>query len=358
MMETDKKLHFSKTLISWNREINTRIMPWKGEIDPYKIWLSEIILQQTRVEQGTRYYHRFIEKFPTIKSLAAARDTEVFKLWEGLGYYSRCKNLLHTARFITYELEGKFPQSYNEILMLKGIGPYTAAAIASFGFDLPYAVVDGNVSRVLSRFFGMTTPIDTIKGKNIITKLAADLLCKNKPALYNQAIMDFGATVCKPRLPVCPKCPLQSECMAFASSKVDVLPVKEKSIIKKHRWFYYVIAENKDKIYIKKRLQKDIWENLHEFILIEKKKKHSPEQVISKEAPKLFGDLKINVTRISPQYTQQLTHQTINGYFIHVQINNEVKFSEFDAVNKLEIQKLAFPRFITNYFLQTPVFSG
>ena len=177
-------------------------MPWKGEKDPYKIWLSEIILQQTRVEQGWRYYENFIERYPTIQQLAGAKDEHVFKLWEGLGYYNRCKNLLFTARFITKENEGKFPHQYEDILALKGVGPYTAAAISSFAFNQPYAVVDGNVFRVLSRIFDVETPIDSSEGKKIFTDIAFSQLDTKEPGAFNQAIMDFGATICKPALPV------------------------------------------------------------------------------------------------------------------------------------------------------------
>jgi len=212
---------------------NNRAMPWKGEKDAYKIWLSEIILQQTRVEQGWDYYNRFIERFPQIQLLADAKDEEVFKLWEGLGYYSRCKNLLATARFITQEKRGIFPSAYKDILHLKGVGPYTAAAIASFAFNLPHAVVDGNVSRVLSRFFGIATPIDSTAGKQEFTALAQALLDQQSPGIYNQAIMDFGATICKPQLPLCADCPLQAECTAFQTGKISDLPVKEKKLQKK-----------------------------------------------------------------------------------------------------------------------------
>ena len=191
------KRYFTKRLLAWNEKENRRAMPWKGEKDSYKIWLSEIILQQTRVEQGLNYYNRFVKAFPDIKKLATAPEQKIFKLWEGLGYYTRCKNLIATAKFIVKEREGKFPQTYPEILSLKGIGPYTAAAIASFAFDLPHAVVDGNVFRVLSRFFGINNATDSTTGKKLFTELAEELLDRNQPGVYNQAIMDFGAVVCK-----------------------------------------------------------------------------------------------------------------------------------------------------------------
>ncbi|MDQ6813597.1 MAG: A/G-specific adenine glycosylase, partial [Bacteroidota bacterium] len=227
--------------MSWNLERNKRIMPWKGEKDPYKIWISEIILQQTRVTQGLAYYNNFIKEFPTLKSLAEASDQGVFKIWEGLGYYSRCKNLLFTARHIYKNLDGKFPETYENILKLKGIGPYTAAAISSFAYGLPHAVVDGNVFRVLSRFFGEATPIDSSKGKETFSALAATLLYKKDSAAFNQAIMDFGATICKPQIAECQACILQSECVAYNHGLVNKLPVKEKRLIKRKRFFTYFI---------------------------------------------------------------------------------------------------------------------
>ena len=232
-------------LMKWHRLHNSRQMPWKGEKDPYKIWLSEIILQQTRVEQGLAYYNRFIQHYPTIQQLAAAPDQEVLKLWEGLGYYSRCRNLLLTARLIVKEYKGLFPRDYETLLSLKGVGPYTAAAIASFAYNQPYAVVDGNVLRVLSRFFGLDTAIDTMPGKKQFTGLADEVLDKQYPALFNQAIMDFGATVCKPMAPACIDCPARKDCAAFLTGNVNRLPVKEKTLQRKHRWFYYFIFEHR-----------------------------------------------------------------------------------------------------------------
>jgi A/G-specific adenine glycosylase len=215
-MEKNKKnTFFTQQLLKWDKKQNSRAMPWKGEKDPYKIWLSEIILQQTRVEQGLGYYNRFIAEFPTIHDLAKAPETKVFKLWEGLGYYTRCKNIIITARYISSELKGKFPVTYNDILKLKGVGPYTAAAIASFAFNLPHAVVDGNVFRVLARYFGIDTPIDSITGKKNFTVLANELIDKKIPGKYNQALMDFGAVLCKPQQPLCDTCPLKPNCSAY-----------------------------------------------------------------------------------------------------------------------------------------------
>ena len=221
---------FTHLLLNWNENENHRPMPWKGEKDPYKIWLSEIILQQTRVEQGWAYYEKFLKNFPTIFQLAAAKDEKVFKLWEGLGYYNRCKNLLFTARHIVKEFKGKFPNSYEGLLLLKGVGPYTASAIASFAYNLPHAVVDGNVFRVFSRFYGIATPIDTKEGIEIFNKIATENLSTTQAGIYNQALMDFGATVCKPMAAQCPSCVMRKKCMAFTQNQVNLLPVKLKSI--------------------------------------------------------------------------------------------------------------------------------
>ena len=348
-MNDKKEKYFTSQLLAWNKVINRRAMPWKGEKDPYKIWLSEIILQQTRVEQGLAYYNRYIQTYQTIRDLAAAPDTDVFKLWEGLGYYSRCKNLLTTARLITNELEGKFPETFEKILALKGIGPYTASAIASFAYNLPYAVVDGNVMRVLARYFAISTAIGSTEGKNYFSALATKLLAKKEPANYNQAIMDFGATVCKPQLPLCPECVLQKECAAFRQAEVDLYPVKGNKLIKKERWFYYIVAEYKQAYYIRKRTAADIWQNLHEFILIEKKQTSGVTQLLAENLPGITGATYEQVA-VSKTYKQQLTHQTIHGCFIHIKLHKEISVPGYELIKRPKMAQLAFPRFITNYF--------
>jgi A/G-specific adenine glycosylase len=348
-MESAKKF-FPKSLLRWNKTTNNRPMPWKGEKDPYKIWLSEIILQQTRVEQGWDYYNRFIVTFPTVEKLAAAGENKVFKLWEGLGYYSRCKNLITAAKIIAKEYKGKFPTSYEDILALKGVGPYTAAAIASFAFDLPYAVVDGNVFRVLSRFFGNSAAIDSNEGKKLFTALANELLDKKNPGIYNQALMDFGAVVCKPKLPLCHECPMQSKCVAFEKKIVDRLPVKEKKLVKKTRWFYYIVAEFEGKVMVRKRGAKDIWENLYEFILVEKTAALDVDQV--KKMPQLkqlSGKDKINLEWVSGVYRQQLTHQTIYGQFIKLKLAGIPLPEGYELVSQKKLNTLPFPKFIATY---------
>lgn len=308
-----QKKTFTAGLLKWNREHNKREMPWKGEKDPYRIWISEIILQQTRVEQGLSYYNRFIQTFPDIKSLARAADEEVFKLWEGLGYYSRCRNLLFTARQLQAERKGVFPAEYPAILALKGVGPYTAAAIASFAFQLPHAVLDGNVFRVLSRYFGLFTPADSSAGKKMYTQLAGELLDDRQPGIYNQAIMDFGATVCKPQSPDCPVCPLRSTCTAFSQQLTAELPVKTKKIRIRERWFYFTLPVYRGKIPLRKRTGNDIWQQLYEFPLRETSKKQKEGQF---PEPEIHWPEKIKRKESDILYFQQLlSHQRIHGYF-------------------------------------------
>jgi A/G-specific adenine glycosylase len=352
------KADFTKKLMKWNRDTNTRAMPWKGEKDPYKIWLSEIILQQTRVEQGLAYYERFVKAFPTVQQLARAPEQKVFKLWEGLGYYTRCKNLVATAKYITEELQGVFPSTYDDILGLKGIGPYTAAAIASFAYQLPHAVLDGNVFRVLSRYFGISTPIDSTSGKQLYTTMADSLLDHEQPGLYNQAIMDFGATVCTPRQPDCARCVQHKDCQAFQNGWVDQLPIKEKQLKKKTRWLYYfIVRTGNDDVLIRKRGAKDIWENLYEFVLYENEGLFMPdEQAFQSIFQQLAGKTPIAIKSISPEFRQQLTHQTISGRFIVVTVPSlPPGLKDYEQVKWKNISKYAFPRFITAYLQKAAI---
>ena len=339
---------FVKKLLNWNHSSNFRSMPWKFEKDPYKIWLSEIMLQQTRVEQGLAYYLKFIEAFPTITDLANAPEKKVFKMWEGLGYYSRCKNLLTTAKTISNESNGVFPNTHAEILSLTGVGPYTAAAIASFAFDLPYAVVDGNVMRVLSRFFGIEIPIDTTQGKKQIAHLAQELLPTHQSASFNQAIMDFGATICKPKNPICLDCVMQKNCIAYNQQLVDVLPLKSKKLIKKQRWFFYITAKYKNQYYVRNRTAKDIWQNLHEFILIEKSSRSSADTIINSAEWKKVIDVPFELLEVSNPINQQLTHQTITGTFITIQLKAPLQTNMYAPITKKQIQQLAFPKIISS----------
>lgn len=338
--------------MTWDDSDNERVMPWKGEKDPYRIWLSEVILQQTRVEQGWSYYEKFIHNFPNIKALAAADDQYVFKLWEGLGYYNRCKNLLATARYIAHELEGRFPRNYDEIIALKGIGPYTAAAISSFAYDLPYPVLDGNVFRVLSRYFGIDTPIDSTEGKKKFAAKADEVLDKKNPAQYNQAIMDFGATVCTPATPKCSDCDLQTSCVAFQNGIVNKLPLKEKTLTKKVRHFTWCILKVKNEVYIHLRTEKDIWQNLHEFYLIETDSKPNWHELsIAQTLEEQIGIDHIEINRISPEIKQQLTHQLIKSHIVQCTLNKKPASLKNAWIDTNSISQYAFPKILKDFLI-------
>jgi A/G-specific adenine glycosylase len=350
---------FSRLLLKWNSEKNNRQLPWKGEKDPYKIWLSEIILQQTRVEQGLNYYKKFIDRFPDVHQLAAAKDTVIYKMWEGLGYYNRCKNLIETARNISKKRNGKFPETYDEILALKGVGNYTAAAIASFAFNLPYAVVDGNVYRVLSRVFGINKPTDSISGKKYFTELADELLDKQNPGLYNQALMDFGAVICKPLNPLCHACVFQKHCYAFRNKATDVLPVKENKLKFKQRWFYFIVAVYRGRVYLRLRSGNDIWRNLHEFILVETASARSADDVLNEAAKmKWLKKRTYNTESVSPVYRQTLSHQKIACRFIRVKLKRAARVPGYKAVMYKQLARYAFPKIINEFLRYNPVHSS
>jgi len=306
---------FSDTMLQWNREVNERQMPWKGEKDPYLVWLSEIILQQTRVEQGLPYFMRFKETYPTVRHLADAPEDDVMRLWQGLGYYSRARNLHGTAKHIAQELKGNFPNTYTEIVKLKGIGPYTAAAISSFVFGERQSVVDGNVIRVLARVYGISLPFDTTEGRKEFDVLAQKLISDKHPGEYNQAIMDFGATVCVPAKPKCGECPLADRCVAYKENRQDELPVRAKKIVKKERFFYYLVLHDDREIIISKRGPGDIWQGLYELPMIEAEK--PIRKNVKKTVSEYLGE-DCEVLNYSKPYTQQLTHQTIQSVFIFV----------------------------------------
>jgi len=341
---------FSKTLLQWNDTENKRQMPWKGETDPYKIWISEIILQQTRVQQGLEYYTRFIAAFPNVGSLATAPERKVYKLWEGLGYYSRCKNLIAAAQFVNNELNGKFPEAFEDILSLKGVGTYTASAIASFAFNQPFAVLDGNVFRVLSRFFGEEMPINTAAGKKFYASLAQQLLDKRNPGKYNQALMDFGAVICKPAAPVCLQCPLKKKCIAFLENKVSELPVNTKKIAQKERFFNYLVVEYNNRFYVHKRTAKDIWQNLYEFVLIETQKLFDEHSLsVNGQIIKILNQDDFTIKSISAKKSQKLTHQIITGRFIRLTVNKPLENDEYFSVSRRQLKALPFPKFTASY---------
>lgn len=336
-----------KKLLHWHLQENEREMPWKNEKNVYKIWLSEIILQQTRVDQGKSYYSRFIEKYPSIQFLAAAAEKEVFKLWEGLGYYSRCANLMKTAKIIAQKYNGCFPTTHSEIIALPGIGTYTAAAICSFAYNLPYAVLDGNVYRVLSRLQNDSTPTDSNEGKKHFTHLAQELLEKNQPGIFNQAIMDFGATVCKPQAPKCNECILRNDCNAFKNNTVHLLPVKAKKLTIKERYFTFFVIACQNQIVIEHRKNKDIWKNLYQFPMIEDKTIDAIAK--SNSIFKNQKDIDFIVENIT--LLQRLTHQKIHASFIKISIKekNQVIKKGLLWVNNAQLKKYPFPKLLNNY---------
>lgn len=338
---------FVKALLEWFEQ-NHRPMPWKGIKDPYLIWISEVILQQTRVKQGWDYFIRFTKRFPDIKSLSLATVEEVLKYWEGLGYYTRARNLHTSARMIIDKHNGIFPDRYEDILGLKGIGKYTAAAISSFAYSQAYAVLDGNVYRVLSRIFEIYIPIDSIEGNKQFSQLATDcIMHANDPGVYNQAIMDFGATLCKPVNPDCDICPMNTFCLAYNNKTVNLLPVKEKKLIRRDRFFHYYLILQGEFVYLQQRKDKDIWQLLYQFPLLETEKGVEPD--VSKLFPYAHQNLPIH--KYAKVFKQTLTHQNINAKFYKIELNTDWEAPNEDWI-KIEYKNLSnfvFPRIINDY---------
>ena len=345
---------FSQTLLTWAAS-HPRPMPWKGIKNPYFIWLSEIILQQTRVEQGLPYYLKFTKNYPTVEDLADAPEDDVMKCWEGLGYYSRARNLHAAAKYIAYDCEGVFPNTYNNLLKIKGVGNYTASAIASFAFDLPYAVVDGNVYRVLSRIYGIATPIDLPEGQNEFRNLANSLLDHTKPALYNQAIMDFGATQCTPKSPLCATCSFNTICKAFLENKTSILPVKSKKMVKKERFFNYFIFKNEEKTFIRKRIEKDIWQDLYEFPMVESEQLWTVENLL--ELADFAKNIEKKHIKTSRPFKHVLTHQNLVAQFFEIEIKDDfvVKNTDWIVIFEKDLKKFAFPRLIDLFISEKSV---
>ena len=343
---------FNSQIHHWYSKFK-RDLPWRNTRDPYFIWLSEIILQQTRIDQGLGYYLKFTEEFPTISDLANATEDQVLKLWQGLGYYSRARNLHFTAKFITVQYYGKFPDKYHKLLLLKGIGEYTAAAIASISFNEEYPTVDGNVFRVLSRFFGIADPIDTTAGKKIFRELATELIKGTDPGMHNQALMEFGALQCTPKKPNCMECPLKVQCYAFLTHRTGEFPVKLKKTKQRDRYFNYFILLYEDFTYLKKRVGKDIWENLFEFPMIETSSAINIESLLSMpEVMQIIPrprDQSI-VEKIEDWKIHLLTHQRINYRMITVRLLQKNQMpDELIRVNKKDIFNFAVPKLIETH---------
>ena len=340
---------FAALLLTWS-STHHRPMPWKNETNPYLVWLSEIILQQTRVEQGWNYYLSFKNRYPDIIALANAPEDEVLKLWEGLGYYSRARNLLQAAKFIRDRHQGKFPSSYEAIKALKGVGPYTAAAIASFAFGLPHAVVDGNVIRVISRLYMVEEPFDTTAGRKTFDAIAAQLLDKNKPGLYNQAIMDFGANICTPRQPLCSKCPFQASCLARTKDAIERFPVKAKKLVKTHRHFHFLLFQYQDMFYLEKRANSDIWKGLYQFPLVESAVKIEDKMLMKSELIlSIYGSKTPEFKNLDIHLKQQLTHQEITASFVMLRLTKaEISKlpSNWLSIKQENLDTFAYPRII------------
>lgn len=335
---------FHRLITEWYR-LNKRDLPWRDTKNPYLIWLSEIILQQTRVVQGMDYYKKFVKHYPTVFDLANASEMDVLNDWQGLGYYSRARNLHTTARIVAYELKGEFPDSFQEIKKLKGIGDYTAAAIASFAFDLPHSVVDGNVYRVLSRVFNIDLPIDSSQGKRYFADLAQELLSKEYPAIYNQSIMEMGAIQCLPVKPLCDTCPLTSMCLAKSLKVIEERPVKEKKTKVRNRFFHFMICKSNNQVVIEKRLQKDIWQNMYQFPLIETEDEQSYNQM------KTFfqKEYKMIPVHFSENVVHILSHQKINAVFYYFNEIPNVLLENQTQINVTNIQEYPIPRLIDRY---------
>ena len=336
--------NFSEILINWYRE-HKRELPWRESSDPYLIWISEIILQQTRVVQGYDYFIRFIKRFPDVTSLAEADEDEVMKFWQGLGYYSRARNLHAAAR----SMNGVFPKTYPEVLALKGVGEYTAAAICSFAYNMPYAVVDGNVYRVLSRYLGIETPIDSTEGKKLFASLAGEFLDKSRPAVYNQAIMDFGAIQCTPQNPACLFCPLAGSCMALSKSMVAQLPVKQHKTKTTERFLNYIYVRAGACTFINKRTGNDIWKNLFELPLIETASSVTEEELLAlPEFIKLFDKEEVPVVRsICRNVKHVLSHRVLYANFYEVILpEGTASFGKFQKIKTEELERYAVSRLV------------
>ncbi len=326
---------FSLLIREWYR-LNGRNLPWRETNDPYRIWLSEIILQQTRVDQGKSYYHKFVNNYPDVTSLAKATEQQVLNDWQGLGYYSRARNLQAAARTIVSDYKGIFPDTYAELLKLKGIGTYSAAAISSFAFNEVRAVVDGNVYRVLSRYFNVSIPIDSTHGKKVFQSLADEMVSQDSPGEHNQAIMELGALICTPKNPNCIECPVQASCEGLRKNTHHQLPVKEKKqkVIKRH--FHYAVYRSDNKLILKKRTDKDIWQGLFEFPLIETLTSDTPDELM-------------NADSISKDYKHVLSHQHIHSRFYVFNSLPERINENWRLVTSEELNDIPVPRLIDKF---------
>ena len=326
--------------------------------DPYRTWVAEVVLQQTRMDQGLPYLKNFLLSFPDVKTLASAREDEVLRLWQGLGYYSRARNLHASARYIVEELDGKMPGSYQELLKLKGVGKYTAAAIASWCYNEPCAAVDGNVARLIARLFGIEDPINSPAGERKVHELATEMLDRSDPGNYNQAMIDFGALQCVPRSPLCGLCPLAGYCEALRIGRVDQIPVKLKNKKPADRWFYYYMIKAGRKTILVQRGSKDIWEGLYELPMIESQGPRSDEEILHQMLPQVLQEAAVPyssgsnlIGELSAPLKHQLSHQTIHARFLQVELDllPHPLPEKWQSVNLEELDRYAMPRLIHRY---------
>ncbi len=344
-------MNFNSSLTSWY-SANKRDLPWRKSKNPYNIWLSEIILQQTQIKQGLPYYKAFISKFSTVEDLANASETEVLKLWQGLGYYSRARNLHFSAKYITEHLHGVFPKNYKDLLQLKGVGDYTASAIASICYEESVAVVDGNVYRVLARYFGIDTPINSTEGVKQFKTLAESLLPDSNFGDYNQAVMEFGATQCKPQSPVCDECPLHIDCKAYATGTIKSLPVKLKKIKVTKKYFNFMVMTSEDnETYLEQRTKKGIWQQLYQFPLIETETSVAAEDLLTHfdALPTIPTSYKELLLFNKTDLIHKLSHQELHIKFWILKTSTSIK----KGIKWSDIKSYPVPivieRFINNF---------
>ena len=346
---------FAEKLLLWY-DHNKRDLPWRETSDPYRIWLSEIILQQTRIDQGLPYYQKFIKAFPSVEDLASSEEQDVLKLWQGLGYYSRARNLLATAREIVSAYGGKFPQNHEQLKQLKGIGDYTAAAIASISFGLPYPVADGNVVRFFSRHFKIEGPAGSGRVMNRVRTIAGEMILKHDPGKFNQAIMEFGALFCRPVDPPCSQCIFRKSCRAKREGLVDLLPLKTTKVQKRTRYFHYLIIlpSDRDMTYLHKREGKDIWRNLFDFPLIETPSEVPPGELKKHpEWKQWFQGRRVNLLGISQPFTHHLTHQVVVARFIRVIVSPFPELS-YKKIPVGDLESFPLPRLVEKFLLSSP----
>ena len=341
---------FSILIQDWFRQ-KGRDLPWRNTSNPYFIWLSEIILQQTRVDQGLAYYLKFIDHYPTVQDLANATEDEVLNDWQGLGYYSRARNLHFSAKYIATELKGQFPNTYKDVLSLKGVGDYTAAAICSFSYNQAYPVVDGNVYRVISRYLNIETAIDSTEGKKIFKEAASELLDDKNPADHNQAIMELGALVCKPKSPDCEKCPVHEGCRAREKQTVDSLPIKSKKTKVRKRYFHYLVLLKDEHILIKKRRAGDIWQGLYDFPLIEYPTNKKPTK-------KELENYHINKAETSETFKHILSHQQIFATFWLSDVSEHIQEKDIIRIPYHQIEDYPLPKLLIRYIESSPLFAA